>query len=89
MCLEILAVAEHQKSLILTIFDHPMSIHRSGMCRAVTEPPHMTALFKKRGQYQKSHFRDIAKTKNMFFFRKKSIFLKMIGSVLIRISKQV
>ena len=39
-----LAVAEHQKSLILTIFEHPMSTHRSGMCRAVTEPPHMSTI---------------------------------------------
>ena len=34
-------------------------------------------------------FRDMTKTKNMFFFRKKSTFLKMIGSVLNHISKQV
>ena len=38
---------------------------------------------------RKNHFRDTAKTKNMFFFRKKSTFLKMIVCVLIRISKQV
>ena len=49
---------------------------------------HMTALFKKRAQSQKPHFRDTAKTKNMNFFRKKSTLLKMILCVLIRIFKQ-
>ena len=48
----------------------------------------MTALVKKRGQSQKPHFRDTAKTKNMNFFRKKSTLLKMILCVLIRIFKQ-
>ena len=39
-----LAVAEHQKSLMLTIFEHLMSTHRSGMRGAVTEPPHMSVI---------------------------------------------
>ena len=36
--------AEHQKLLFLTILEHLMSTHRSGMCRAVTEPPHMSTI---------------------------------------------
>ena len=42
----------------------------------------------KSGTFFNIEFRDTTKTKNMFFFRKKSTFLKMIVCVLIRISKQ-
>merc|ERR1712110_543736 len=49
---------------------------------------HMTVSVKKRAKSEKIHFRDTAKTKNMIFFRKKSILLKTILCVLIRIFKQ-